>query len=78
MVTKAYLLDKAPPPAWQHFVDLTVFPIVIDAAGAVEAQFEAVAVRARRSPLAALGFAFGLGCLLAAMLGGLRRTKTML
>jgi hypothetical protein len=75
MVTKAYLLDKpAPPQAWQRFVDLTAMPLAIDAAGAMEGRLEALAVRARRSPLIALGLAFGLGCMIAAATGALRRT----
>ncbi len=64
MVSRDYLLKKgAGPSAPKLFLDQTIIPAAIDAAGAVEGVLERVAVRVRRMPVAALAAALGTGTL---------------
>ncbi len=64
MVDRDYMLKKgAGPSAPKLFLDQTVIPVAIDAAGAVEGVLEQVAVRVRRTPVAALAAALGTGTL---------------
>ncbi len=64
MVSRAYLLDKPGGPSTPKlFLDQTIMPILINAAGAVEGLLERVAVRTRKRPIHTLGAALGLGTL---------------
>jgi hypothetical protein len=64
MVGASYLVDKpAGPSAPRRFFNQRILPPAIDAAAKVEAVAERAAQGARRSPLAALGIAFGIGFL---------------
>ncbi|HEY0425662.1 MAG TPA: hypothetical protein VGC82_20255 [Rhodopila sp.] len=70
MVDRNYLLRKPPPPPpWKQFLDLTVLPAMIDAAGAVEGLLERVAVQGRQRPALTTGMALGLACGLALLVG---------
>ncbi len=64
MVDRDYMLKKgAGPSAPKVFLDQTIVPALINAAGAVEGVLERVAVRVRRMPVAALAAAVGTGTL---------------
>ena len=64
MVGRDYMLKKgAGPSAPKVFLDQKVVPAAIDAAGAVEGVLELLAVRVRRTPVAALAAALGAGTL---------------
>jgi len=66
MVDRDYLIEKPPGPGpLKQYLDLTVLPLLIDAAGAVEAVAERAAVQVRQRPIVGIGVAFGLGCGLA-------------
>jgi hypothetical protein len=70
MIDRDYLLRKPPPPKpWKQFLDLTVLPAMIDAAGAVEGLLERVAVQGRQRPFVTTGMALGLACGLALLVG---------
>ena len=74
MVTRAYLLQESPVPSPPKlFLDQKVVPFLINLAGAVEAQLEAIAVQARARPAAALAVAFASGCVLDTVLRQRRR-----
>jgi hypothetical protein len=63
IIGKHYLLEKPAPPApWKQYLDLTVLPAVIDAAGAFESVVERVAVHTRKHPLTTFSLALGFGC----------------
>ena len=65
MISRDYLLKKeGGPSAPKLFLDQTVIPMAIDAAGAVEGALERVAVRVRRMPVSALMAALGSGTLI--------------
>jgi len=65
MVSATYLVDKpAAPSELARVFHQRVLPPVIDAAAQVEAVLERVAQTTRRSPVKALGVAFGIGLLL--------------
>jgi len=67
MVGATYLIDKrAGPSDLARIFHQRVLPPVIDAAAQVEAMLERTAQSARRTPLIALGIAFGIGFLMAA------------
>ncbi len=64
MVDRDYMLKKgAGPSASKVFLDQTIVPIAINAAGAVEGVLERVAVRVRRMPVTALAAGLGTGTL---------------
>ena len=66
MVDRSYMVGRQrPASALRRLVDLRLYPVAIDAVGAVESGLERVAVRGRRRPLATVGVAFGVGCGLA-------------
>lgn len=68
MVTSNYIEGKSSPPsASKRFFDQQVLPVVIDAAGSVEAVVESLAQRIRGRPVGALGLALGLGVVLAVL-----------
>ena len=74
MVSRAYLLEKPGGPSKPKlFLDQTVVPLLINAAGAVEGVLELVAVRTRKLPIRTLGTALGIGTL-TALLTVSRRT----
>ncbi|TLU72420.1 hypothetical protein [Lichenicoccus roseus] len=62
MVSRAYLLEKpAGPSGAKLFLDQTITPILINAAGSVEDVLERVAVRTRKQPVRTLATGFTLG-----------------
>jgi hypothetical protein len=64
LISRNYLLKRpSPPSAVKVMVDQSVIPAMIDAAAAVEMQFERIAVVARRAPLIGVAVAFGAGLL---------------
>ena len=66
MVDSSYLAGRAPPPSpLMTFIDQTVVPNAIDAAGSIEVALNQVVMAARRRPLTALTVAIGVGCGLA-------------
>ena len=81
MVSRAYLLEKpAGPSGPKLFLDQTITPILINAAGSVEDVLERVAVRTRKQPvrILATGFTLGtLGMLLASHLLGCGRSTAV-
>ncbi len=65
MVDERYMLEKPRRPrAAKRYLDQVVIPKMIDAAGMLESGLEQASVCARRSPVAAIGAAAGLGWLL--------------
>ena len=63
MVDRGYMVEQPLGPGpWKVYLDQTVFPVLIDAAGAVEAVVERVVVRTRERPATALGVALVVGC----------------
>ncbi len=71
MVDKSYLLEKPPGPGpWKRYFDLTVFPVLIDSAGAMEAVAERAAVQMRQRPAVGIAVAFGVGWGLALLAAG--------
>ncbi len=71
MVSKAYLLERPPPPfKAKRFMDQRVVPLLIDAAGAVEGRLEELAVAARRAPLCSFGLAVAVGFVLKRLFEG--------
>ena len=70
MVSRTYLLAKDGPPASppKIFLDRTVVPALINAAGDVEAMLERIAARTRNAPIPAAAAAFGVGLLLSVVL----------
>ncbi|WP_250265916.1 hypothetical protein [Rhodovastum atsumiense] len=70
LVQDGYLLDKPSPPSQPKlFFDQRVIPAAIDAAGAVEAVLERLAVRTRQRPVMVLGMAMGAGFLVSRLTG---------
>lgn len=64
MVSEAYLQDRPGPPlAARRFFDQQVIPAAIDAAAAVEALAERLAVQVRRAPAPVLGAVLAAGFL---------------
>lgn len=63
MVDQGYMLEKPTGPGpWKVYFDQRVFPLLIDAAGAVEGVVEQVTVGTRARPATALGVALAVGC----------------
>jgi hypothetical protein len=75
MIDRRYVLEKPPaPPAWKRYLDLTVLPTLIDAAGALEGVVERVSVGGRVRPLTQIAVALGLGYGLGWITSGRRRS----
>jgi hypothetical protein len=66
MVSPSYLLTKhdTRPHSPKIFLDQTIVPALVNAAGDLEGMLERIAVRAKAAPIAAVATAFGLGVLL--------------
>ena len=63
MVDRGYMVEKPPGPGTlKVYFDQAVFPVLINAAGAVEAVVERVVVRTRERPATTLGMALAVGC----------------
>jgi hypothetical protein len=70
MIESEYLTQKAPPPsAPKRVLDQKVIPVLIDAAGGIEAVIERWAVRVRQSPGQSICVALGAGALVSFLLG---------
>ena len=68
MVTKAYELDRPPPPSpLMQWVDRRLVPATLNAAAPVEGVLYRLSDRARRDPIVALLGAVALGYLLQAL-----------
>ena len=64
MIGRDYMLKKGGGPSSPKlFLDQTIIPMAIDAAGGVEGMLERLAVRVRLMPVAALAAALGTGTL---------------
>ena len=73
LISRSYLSKRpAPPSAVKVLVDQSVIPSLIDAAAAVEIQFERIAACARRTPLLGVAAAFGIGWTASRVLRSLR------
>ena len=70
MVSRTYLLAKDGPPSSppKIFLDQTIVPALINAAGEGEAMLERLAVRTRAAPIPAVAAAFGVGVFLSILL----------
>jgi hypothetical protein len=69
MIKPGYLTHKpAAPSAPKRHFDQQVMPVLIDAAGGVEAVLEQVAIRVRQSPVRTLSAAAGTASVLSFLL----------
>jgi hypothetical protein len=74
MVDERYMLDKPRRPSRaKRYLHQVVIPRMIDAAAMLESGLEQASVCTRRSPVAAIGAAAGLGWLLTRSGRGRRR-----
>jgi hypothetical protein len=69
MIKPGYLTHKpAAPSAPKRYFDQQVMPVLIDAAGGVEAVLEQVAIRVKRSPGESLAITAGTAAVLSFLL----------